>query len=233
MWQQLELTSQLESDLRDTVDWAMKWLLDFNAGKTQLVSFDWSNNTGSIDMKMDGSVLEEKSSFKMLGLTFSSKLDWGSYIISIAKTAFKKIGALIRSMKFLSPEVALYLYKSTICPCMEYCCHVWAGAPSCYLELLDKLQKWICRTVGPSLAASLEPLAHHQNVASLSILYRYYFGRCLSELAQMVPLPDSQRRSNRYSDKLHDFSVIIPTCCKDVMSTVSFLAQLDYGILCL
>ena len=53
----------------------------------------------------------------MLGLTFSSKLDWGSYIISIAKTASKKIGALIRSMKFLSPEVALYLYKSTICPC--------------------------------------------------------------------------------------------------------------------
>ena len=92
---------------------------------------------------MDGSILEEKSSFKMLGLTFSSKLDWGSYIISIAKTASKKIGALIRSMKFLSPEVALYLYKSTIRRCMEYCCHVWAGAPSCYLELLDKLQKWV------------------------------------------------------------------------------------------
>ena len=51
-----------------------------------------------------------------------------------------KIGALICSMKFLSPEVVLYLYKSTIRPCMEYCCHVWAGAPSCYLELLDKLQ---------------------------------------------------------------------------------------------
>ena len=79
---------------------------------------------------MDGSVLEEKSSFKILG---SSKLDWGSYIISIGKTASKKIGALIHSMKFLSPEVVLYLYKSTIHPCMEYCCHVWAGGPSCYL----------------------------------------------------------------------------------------------------
>ena len=84
---------------------------------------------------MDGSVLEKKLSFKILELTFSSKLDWSSYMISIAKTASKKIGALIRSMKFLSPEVALYLYKSTICPCMEYCCHVWAG------ELLENLQK--------------------------------------------------------------------------------------------
>ena len=81
--------------------------------------FDCSNNTGAIDVKMDGSAMEEKSSFKMLGLTFSFKLDWGSYIISIAKTASKKIGALIRFMKFLSPEVALYLYKFTILPCME------------------------------------------------------------------------------------------------------------------
>ena len=132
--QQVELASELESDLRDTVDWGKKWLVDFNAGKTQLVSFDWSNNNGSIDVKMDGCVLEEKLSLKMLGLTFSSKLDWGSYIIFVAKTASKKIGALIRSMKFLSPEVALYLYKSTIRPCMEYCCHVWTDAPSCSLE---------------------------------------------------------------------------------------------------
>ena len=123
------------------MDCGRKWLVDFNAGKTQLVSFDQSNNAGAIDVKIDGSVLEEKSSFKLLGLTFSSKLDWDSFIISIAKTAPKKIGALIRSMKFLSREVALYLYKSTICPCVEYCCHVWASGPSCYLELLDKLQK--------------------------------------------------------------------------------------------
>ena len=86
-----------------------------------------------------GLFLRKKTSFKMLGLTFSSKLDWGSSTVSIAKTASKKIGALIRSMKFLSPEVALYLYKSNKRPCMEYCCHVWAGAPSCYLELLELL----------------------------------------------------------------------------------------------
>ena len=159
----------------------------------------------------------------MLGLTFSSKLDWGSYIISIAKTASKKIGALIGSMKFLSPEVALYLYKSTIRPCMEYCCHVWAGAPTCYLNLLDKLQKRICRIVGPSLAASLEPLAHCRNVASLSLFYRYYFGRCSSELAQLVPLPFSRGRSTRYSDRLHDFSVTIPRCYKDVYVNSFFL----------
>ena len=63
-------------------------------------------------------------------------------------------------MNFFSPEIALYLCKYTIWPCMEYGCHVWAGAPCCYLQLLDKLRKHIRRTVVPSLAACLEPLAH-------------------------------------------------------------------------
>ena len=143
------------------------------------------------------------------------------------KSASKKIGALIRSMKFLSPDVTLYLNKSIIQPCMEYCSHVWAGAPSCYLELLDKLQKWICRTVGLSFAGSLEPFVYGRSIVSLSFSYWYYFGKCSSELAKLVPLPYSRGRPACYSDRLHYFSVTIS------ISTVSFLAQLDFGILCL
>ena len=66
------------------MDWGRKWLVYFNGGKTQLVLFDHSSNTGAIELKMDGSVLEEKSSCKMLGMSSSFKLDWNSYIISIA-----------------------------------------------------------------------------------------------------------------------------------------------------
>ena len=112
-------------------------------------------------------------------------------------------------------------------------CLGWSS--SCYLEMFDKPPNRICRTVGYSLAASLEPLAHCRNVASLSLFYRYYFGRCSSELAQLVPLPFSQGRSTRYSDRLHDFSVTIPRSSdyrRMPISTVSFLAQLDSGILC-
>ena len=106
-------------------------------------------------------------------------------MIYIAKISSKKIEVLIRSIKFLSPEVALYLYKSTMRPYMEYCWHFWADAPSSHLELLDNLQKQICMTFGSILASSLEPLAHRRNVANLSLLYRYYFGRCSPELAQL------------------------------------------------
>ena len=77
------MASELEFDLQDTMDWDKKWLVDFNAGNTQLASFDQSDNTVAVDVKMDGSVFKEKSSFTMQRLTFCSKLSWGSYIISI------------------------------------------------------------------------------------------------------------------------------------------------------
>ena len=119
-------------------------------------------------------------------------------------------------MKFLSPKVALYLYKSTIRSCMEYCCHVWAGAPSCYLELLDKLQKRTCRTVGPSFAASIEPLPHRRNVACLCIFFRYYS----ISIGPLVILIDCVYFLSPFLDVTR-------------MSTVSFLLQLDSIILCL
>ena len=137
-------------------------------------------------------------------------------------------------MKFLSPEVVLYLhYKSIIRPCMEYCCHVWAGAPSCYLELLDKLQKWICRTAGSSLAASFEPLAHCQIVTSISLFCTYYFVRCSFELAELVSFPYYQGRSTRFLINCINFLSLFLDVTRMFMSTVSFLTQLDSGILCL
>ena len=105
---------------------------------------------------MTGPALQQKSPFKIPELSFSSKFDWGSHIISTGKIASKKIGALICSMKFLSPEVALYLYKSYD---LAWNIFVMSGQ--------------VRRTVGFSLAASLEPLVHHPNAASLSLFNRY------------------------------------------------------------
>ena len=118
-------------------------------------------------------------------------------------------------MEFVSLEVAPYHYNSTM-SYMAYCCHVWGGAPSCYLDMLDKLQRWICRTAGPSLAASLEPLAHPRNLVSLSLFYTYYFGRCSPELAKLIPFLYSRGKFTWYSKRLHNFSIAILRCFKGV-----------------
>ena len=156
---------------------------------------------------MDGSFLEEKSSFKMLGLTLSSKSVWDSDISLLLKPLPRKLQSWFALWSFL----LLRLLCISINLPYGY---VWNT--SSYLELLDKLQKRICRTVGPSLAASIEPLAHRRNVASLSLFYMYYFGRYSSELAELVPLPYSRGRPTRYADRLHDFSVTIFRWYKNV-----------------
>ena len=202
---------------------------------------------------MDGSVLKEKWSFKIWG--WLSLVNWiGALILSLLlKLPPRKLELLFYEVSF-SSEVALHLCKSTIQPYMECCCYVWAGAPSwclelldklqkwicrtvghssCCLELLDKLQKWICRTVGPSFAASLECFAHHRNVASLSLVYRYYFRRCSSELAQLVPLPCSWK--SLLVILIDCMTFLSPFLDLRGMSIlrVSFITQLGSGILCL
>ena len=95
-------------------------------------------------------------------------------------------------------------------------CLGWCS--SCYLKLLDKLQKteiqdcWSC-----SCRLSWTLLS-----SSKSLFYRYYFGRYSSGLAELVPLPYSRGRSTRYSDRLHDFSVTIPRCYKDAYASSFF-----------
>ena len=132
---------------------------------------------------------------------------WIIEIISIAKTTSKKIWVLMRFMKIFSlrlPFISVNLPYG----------HTWSTIVMFGLVLLVTTwnckisnKKLICRTVGPWLATSFEPLAHSRNVTSLSLLYRYYFGRCSSELPELVPLSYSRGSSTCYSDSLYDFSV--------------------------
>ena len=153
----------------------------------------------------------------MLGLAFCSKLDWGSYIISIAKTVSQKIGDLIRSMRFLSPEVALISID------LPYG-HAWNTVVMSSLVILVATRNcWISyknRYAG-QLVLHFLPLLKPSLIIKMKLAeifsYRYYFGICLSELAELVPLPYSQGRYTTYcSGRLHDFSVTIPRGYKDV-----------------
>ena len=83
----------------------------------------------------------------------------------------------------------------------------------------------ICNVGGPELSGSLESLAHYQVFASLSPIYRYYFGRCSSELSELAPLPSACGRSTRYSNRLHDFVVAAPIYSKEIYAN-SFLPRM-------
>ena len=92
----------------------------------------------------------------------------------------------------------------------------------CSVSLYFVISRPVHRTVGPSIAAFLEPLVQHPNAASLSLFYGYYFGRYSSELAELVPFPYSHGRSTCYSDRLHDISVTMPRCFRYSLILKSF-----------
>jgi ribonucleases P/MRP protein subunit RPP40 len=211
----LEVASELENDLTSATKWGSKWLVNFNANKTQYFSANHYRNNLDLPISMNGDVLEESSTLRLLGLTFSSDLSWKPYIKSIAKLASAKVASLYRARHFLTPDSILYLYKSLIRPCMEYCCHIWGGSSNDALSLLDKVQRRIVNIVGPALAANLQPLSHRRNVASLSLFYKYYNGRCSKELASLVPSTKIHSRVTRHSIKSHPFTVTVPKCSKN------------------
>ena len=100
-------------------------------------------------------------SLVMLELSFSSNLVWNFYIICIAKSISKNSDSWFIVLSFFL-LMLIYLYKSNIPHYMECCCYIWFGVPNCYLDMLNKSWKWVIRVAGPTLAASLNLLAHRQ-----------------------------------------------------------------------
>ena len=222
LFDMVELAANLEYDLRSTVEWGKKWLVSFNTSKTKLLSINRFSSPILPSVAMEGTSLPESGSFRLLGMTLSSDFSWKSYIESSAKSAAMKVGSLLRCKGFLTPETILYLYKSTIRPCIEYCCHLWAGAPATCLSLLDRIQQRICNVIGPNLSSKLDSLSHRRNVASLSLFYKYFHGHCSSELSSLVPRLRTFQRSTRLATSSHKLTVQLPTCHKSLYSNSFF-----------
>ena len=137
---------------------------------------------------MSGHELDMSSSVTQPGLSVSSNLSWKTHIYSTAKHASQKLDFLSRARGFFSPSQLLTIYKSQICPSLEYCSHVLGGAPRSSLHLLDKVQSKAIRLINnPSLAKSLQSLSHRRLVADPSIFYRYFHGHCSMEIKSIIP----------------------------------------------
>ena len=110
---------------------------------------------------------------------------------------------MYRARKFLTAESTLYLYKSTIRPCLEYCCHIWAGAANTSLNLLDRVQRRLKYLIGDSLFSKLQPFSHRRDVASLSLFYRYFHGHGSGELASLIPNLVQTQKCNRNQNAVY------------------------------
>ena len=124
----------LGRDLAQVLAWGQDWIVTFNGHKTKLISVSRSKDRNFPAVHMGPQVLAYSEDLRMLGMDISSDLSWGKYISGIVKSAAMRVGCLSHARKFIPPSALLYLYKASIRPRIEYCLHIWAGAPDCYLR---------------------------------------------------------------------------------------------------
>ena len=204
--------SLLSNDLTVIEKWGEDNLVSFNQSKMKQAVISRKHNQNFPAVFMNGDELDTTVSFTQLGLSLSSNLIWKTYIHSLTKHASQNLGFLARACGFFSSSHLLSIYKSKICPSLEYCSHVWGIAPKSTLCLLDKVQSKSIRLINNrNLTKSLQPLSHRRLVGDLSIFYRYFNGHCSQEIRDIIPVPLRRVRTIRSSTHSHLFQVSLPT----------------------
>ena len=196
------LSDTLNSDLVSISQWGTDNLVKFNASKTQFMAISLSSTPTNVALSFENNEILPLNSINILGIQVASNLSWRDHIINITKSAYKKLGILLRCREYFSSTQLLKIYKGLIRPCLEYCSHIW-GASS-YTYLLDRVESKAIRLIGDaSVTSSLDSLSLRRKVASLSLFYRYYFGHCSGELAGCIPPPLARPRNTRRATHAH------------------------------
>ena len=208
---QQEVT-HLNKDLEEILSWGDSNQVEFNATKTQAAVFSKKVGTAEPDILMAGHSIPLASSISLLGVNLGSNMSWHNHVVAIAKAASQKLGTLFRTKKLYTSQQLLMLYKAQIRPSLEYCSHVWSSAPKHTLRLLDSIQKRAIRLIGdPELTANLESLEHRRRVGDLALFYRYFHGKCSSDLARLIPPRAVHNRSTRRATATHPYAVQLST----------------------
>lgn len=198
--------------LQAVSDWGDANLVSFNASKTQACLFSAKRSPFNLAPTFRGVPVPVSSHLELLGVDFSSNLNFGGYIETRAKTASKKLGILSKVQRYFTPCQLLSLYKAQVRSCMEYCSHLWDGSARYQLEALEAIDNRARRLVGDDSLTTgrLQTLEHRRLVASLCVFYRLHFGECAQGLHNLIPPAQFRYRTTRRGLGFHPYVVDIP-----------------------
>ncbi|CAH2094022.1 unnamed protein product [Euphydryas editha] len=198
--------------LQAASDWGDANLVRFNASKTQACLFTTEKSPFNLAPTFRNVPLPVTNHLELLGIDLSSKLNFGNYIESRAKTASKKLGILSKVRHYFTPDQLLSLYSAQVRSCMEYCCDLWDGSARYQLEALESIDRRARKLIGDEMFASrqLQSLEHRRLVASLCVFYRLHFGECAQELHKLIPPAPFYHQTTRHGQGFHPYVVDIP-----------------------
>ena len=196
--------SDIEHSLERVSEWGKRNLVEFNPSKTQVCAFTTKKFPFVVAPHFRNTPLSISKSIGILGVDISSDVQFRSHLENKVKLASRKLGVLNRAKQYFTSRQRLLLYKSQVRPHVEYCSHIWAGAPRYQLNPFDSVQRRAVRIVDdPDLTNGLEHLSLRRDIGSLCVFYRLYNGECSKELFDLVPTSRFYHRTARHRGGVH------------------------------
>ena len=226
------IAESINSDLDRIQQWCDMWDMRINCTKTQSMTFGRSRtlHPPHDPLTLNGSVLSESSSLRILGVLFDAKLTFEPHLRSISSSAAQKLGILRRANRiFDDASINVTCFRSFILPLLEYCAPVWSSAARSHLRLLDRVWAGARFLTG---GAQFDCLWHRRAISSLCMLYKIrsnpdHF------LHTYMPNIIPRVRDTRASRAAHPLSLVEVRCRTDqffrcfIPSTVRLWNSLD------
>lgn len=198
------LVSEIEDSLERVSEWGRLNLVQFNPSKTQVCAFTAKKSPFVVAPQFQNVALAINQTISILGVDISNDVQFRGHLEGKAKLASKKLGVLNKAKQYFSATQLATLYKAQVRPHMEYCSHLWAGAPKYQLGPLDSIQKRAIRIINnPKITKKFQHLSQRRDIGSLCVFYRLYHGECSSELFDLMPTSPFHHRTTRRRERFH------------------------------
>ena len=208
----------LNADLQTISNWAVDWLVEFNANKTMAKTISRKQNPVPQPLLfMNNTLIQETSTHKHLGLTFSNTCNWTDHVNNICKKACIRLN-LLRALKFKVSRKSLEkMYYAFVCPLLEYSDIVWDNCSSESKRNLDAIYVEAARIVtGGTKLCSIDKLyselgwdslQSRRNKHKLITQYKILHGFTLNYLLDLMPptVQETSRYSLRNSDHFQNY----------------------------
>ena len=216
----MAVCNALNRDLNKICHWCDTWGMRLNPKKCSsfIVSRSRTLNPPNPSLFVNGQLLSDTSSLKLLGVVFDQKLTFETHIRSTVSNISQKVGILrkCRSIYDSNPIVRQCFY-SFILPFFEYCAPVWSSAADCHLRLFDRVFNMI-RFLLPDININLE---HRRSVGSMSLFYKI-FRNPSHPLHSKLPQLFNPVRVTRRTVNLNNFSFNRVICSTEQFSRSFF-----------
>ena len=132
------LSDELNAELQNVSDWLVSSKLSLNVNKSNFLFFSNRKDKEPPELKIQGTIIENKEVVKYLGIMIDNKLKWDHHMKMVSQRISRGIGILHLTKFLVPPTLLCNLYYSFVQFHLLYGILAW-GSPLSHLTNINKL----------------------------------------------------------------------------------------------